>query len=518
MRRLSLILILILMLILMLAAALPASAETYNFANIFMSVDVPNATYLTQLTPDNLADNEAYITSIGETVESMKQKFADEGILLWAYDAEKGRTLIISAVQDDSAKTLFDINQQTADTRASYRANHTNGVFYSKTDYSFESCEWKNFGNDQGRFLMLKYARRMDGKIAYRGLWRRTIRNGYSITLDMRVGARQIQAGDITALNKIQDTISFMQVSTAPDAPLTLGFTAPPPESADTNSFTVKGVTRPGASVIVAYVSMQSGQNKVFTGTADGKGQFSINVTLGSRDLYNVIVSATVSEGLETEETVSQEFSVEYDPNKLPISFTSPFPEAFTTDTFKLTGTTATGVTIQMVVNGTLTTKKTGNNKTFTFTLDTSKEGKYDIQLTFSKKDFDTRIFQYTIMREMDDAQRAQSTRDNSISPEYAKLLRSTSAYEGRIIRYKGYITSVRENGGEYVITFATQKSGTAFKNVVMVLSKEPAEVNTDKAVMLYGTVSGTYSALDDSGKETTYPRVDLAFFDSVSK
>ena len=185
MRRLSLILIVILML----AAAMPASAETYHFANIFMSVEVPNATYLTQLTPDKLEDNEAYITSIGETVESMKQKFADEGILLWAYDAEKGRTLIISAVQDDSAKTLFDINQQTADTRASYRANHTNGVFYSKTDYSFESCEWKNFGNEQGRFLMLKYARRMDGKIAYRGLWRRTIRNGYSITLDMRVGA-----------------------------------------------------------------------------------------------------------------------------------------------------------------------------------------------------------------------------------------------------------------------------------------------------------------------------------------
>ena len=55
---------------------------------------------------------------------------------------------------------------------------------------------------------------------------------------------------------------------------------------------------------------------------------------------------------------------MDYDPTALPVSFTSPFPEAFTTDSFKVSGTTMTGVTIQMVVNNELQTKKTGNNRT----------------------------------------------------------------------------------------------------------------------------------------------------------
>lgn len=67
-----------------------------------------------------------------------------------------------------------------------YRANHSNGTYCGALGYKFESCEWKNFGTEQGRFLMLKYTLREGGQ-ARRGLWRRTIRNGYTITLDMQV-------------------------------------------------------------------------------------------------------------------------------------------------------------------------------------------------------------------------------------------------------------------------------------------------------------------------------------------
>ena len=501
----------------MMLLCLPASADAYHFGKAFLSVEVPMEDYLVQITAQNIDQQAEYLATIGETPESMRQRFNDEGILVWAYDAAKGRTVVITAVQDAPAKEIYDINEQTATERSSYRANHTNGTYYSKTDYTFESCEWKNFGDNQGRFLMVRYARKLDGKVAWKGEWRRTIRNGYTITLDMRVNGRNVSAGDITALNKIQDSVSFVQMTEAPEALLTMAFSAPPPEITNSDSFTVKGVTRPGASVVAAYAALQSSQSRTFTAMADGKGAFSIDITLPGKDLYNLIISVTANEGMENEETVSETFTIDYDPSQLPVSFTAPFPETFTTDSFKLTGTTMTGVTIQLVVNNNLYTKKTGNNRTFSFTLDTSQEGEYEIQLTFTKKDYDTKIMQYHIRREMDSQQRNQSIRDASTSPDYANVARNPANYEGRVLRYRGYVTDVAENGGEWVITFATQKTGSGFKNLLIVLSDTEIAADPDTMVQLYGTMTGTYSFLNENGEEQSYPRLSLSFIDELS-
>lgn len=123
-----------------------------------------------------------------------------------------------------------------------------------------------------------------------------------------------------------------------------------------------------------------------------------------------MIVSVLAAEGTENEEEISRNFQVEYDPTLLPVTFTSAFPDSFTTDSFKLAGTTLSGVSVQLEVNGKLQTKQTGNAKTFAFTLDTSKEGSYEILLTFTKKNYATRVFNYTIARVFDaDAQRRPS-------------------------------------------------------------------------------------------------------------
>ena len=140
--------------------------------------------------------------------------------------------------------------------------------------------------DEQGRFLMVRYNRKIDGKVAWRGEWRRTIRNGYTLTIDMRVVGRNVSSGDIGALNRIQNSISFVTMTEAPEALLTLAFSAPPPESTNSDSFTIKGTTRPGASVVVAYAALQSGQSKAIPATADGMGAFSIDVKLPGKDLF----------------------------------------------------------------------------------------------------------------------------------------------------------------------------------------------------------------------------------------
>lgn len=510
MRRMT---VLLLLLATLLTAALPAAADSYKFPQLFMVMDIP-LDYSIQINSDNIDQYAGYLATIGETPESMKARFQSEGILVWARNEEKDRTVVVSAVQDDSAKQLYDINEQTPQTRAFYKANYQNGVFYSKADYSFESVEWKDFGDNQGRFLMVRYNHKVDGKTAWKGEWRRTIRNGYTITVDLQVGNRNVKGADIDALNVIQNSIAFVLMTDAPEALLTLAFSAPPPESTNEDTFTIKGTTRPGASVVAAYAALQSSQSKAFTTTANGSGAFSIEVKLPGKDLYNLIVSVTANEDMENEETVSQDFSVEYDPSSLPVTFTSPFPEQFTTDSFKLNGTTLTGVTIQLVVNNQLQTKKTGNNRTFAFTVDTSKEGEYDIQLTFSKKEYDTKILSYKINRVMDEGQRRDAIRSESRSPEYANIASSPDKYVGRTLRYKGYVIDAQESGSEWVITYATEKTAKSFKNLIMVLSNTEVTVDPETQVTLYGTMSGTYSSLTESGEEKQLPRMNLLFID----
>ena len=84
-----------------------ACADSYHFADIYMILDVPGDTYTTQLTPENLAANESFIAGLGETVDSMKEKFTQQGIRLIAYDttalklAVQEKKNAVDAAEDD---------------------------------------------------------------------------------------------------------------------------------------------------------------------------------------------------------------------------------------------------------------------------------------------------------------------------------------------------------------------------------------------------------------------------------
>ncbi|MBR5232540.1 MAG: hypothetical protein IKW00_09900 [Clostridia bacterium] len=492
-----------------------ACAETYDFSSIYMLLDVPNGVYETQWTPETLEQNAASVEAKGYTVAEMEQMFYEQGILLMAFDEDKDRVFVVSAVQDEQSKTLFNINDQTAAVRADYRKNHSNGTYMGSLGYKFESCEWKNFGEDQGRFLMLKYVLRNDGKVVHKGLLRRTVRNGYTITLDMRSIGRNVSSSDITALNKIQNTVSFKTGAATPEAPLTLTFTAPPPAVTNDADFTIKGTTRAGAEVRAAFYSFRnSSKATVVTTTADSKGVFKLEVTLPAQDLYNGIVTSTVNEGKENEAVAEEVFSIEYDEEMLPISFTNDFPEEFTGDSFKYTGTTLTGVTIQLNVNGENTTKKTGNNRTFSFNVNTSKEGTYKIQVTFTKKNYDTRIINYVIERPMSEEDRKAYVRETAKAPAYGELSSKTDKYIGKVVRYKGYITDMKEVGGEWVLTFATQKNGAKYGNIIMVTTEGEITHELGTQLTMYGTVDGQYYTYVDEKNSLVNPRVELIFFE----
>ena len=65
---------LLLILAALLLAALPVSADSYKFPQVFMVADIP-LDYLVQVTNVNMEQHADYLATIGETPESMRQRF-----------------------------------------------------------------------------------------------------------------------------------------------------------------------------------------------------------------------------------------------------------------------------------------------------------------------------------------------------------------------------------------------------------------------------------------------------------
>jgi len=509
MRRLLLIVLLLLGIM-----AGTAAAEIYKFNGPEMFIELSDTVYNVQLTANNIDTMEAEIVSRGKTLEEMKQRFENEGLLLLAYDDKNGRTVTVTAVRDAKGQEIYDIDAVTPDDRSVYRANHKNGTLMGGEGYSVESAEWKKFGTGQDRFLMIKYTRKLNGTTTY-GLIRKTIKNGYSITVDMQTGSRKVASADITALNKIQDTIAFSATENTEGAEpeLALTFSVVPPELTNTAAFSIKGTTLPGATVVAAYVSLKYNQSKVMSVMADGKGVFQFDIVLPREDLYNLLVSVVNDEGGENEKTIEKSFQTEYNAGLIPVTFTSTFPTEFTGDSFKLAGTTETGVTVQLSVNGVNTSKKTGSAKTFSFTVDTSAEGTYTIMLTFSKKGYDTRIFNYTIERHFSAEQQKTALAKTAKRPEYTDLKNQPDNYYGKVVHVSGYIVSLEEGSGEWRMTYAVKKSGSTYKNMIMVLCSEKPECEIGQQIDVYGYADGLYKTQGEDGSDVTWPKIKFLFF-----
>ena len=75
------------------------------------------------------------------------------------------------------------MDAQTTQMRSTYRTSHLKNT--RGDGWTYQSAEWKKT-TQYGRFLVLKYKRELDGE-AIRGYARRTIRNGYTITVDYQV-------------------------------------------------------------------------------------------------------------------------------------------------------------------------------------------------------------------------------------------------------------------------------------------------------------------------------------------
>ncbi len=504
-RKLLFILAASLLLIMALSAA---SAETYSFGDIRAQVDIPED-YETVLTPYNLSAKTDWIASQGLDYDALSNSFEAEGILLEAIDAETNRTLVISALRDTDGQTYFDLNNQDEDMRKEFRVSHTNGSVYGILGYSYSSAKWANYGAVTLRFLQTQYTLQENGQLVCSGYQRRTIRNGYTITLDMQVRDRKAKEADNTALEKVMKTFAFTEILPMPELPIKLTVSAAPPAETNEETFTIKGTTAKKATVTATVFSLGTAGGKTFQTTANGSGSFSIKVTLPGQGVYSVTITAEAEGAI----TAQRLYSVTFQKGVLPVDLVTHPGETLNDETV-FSGTTVAGAKIQLAISGPITYSKSVTGSKFNFKVDTSAEGTYQFVLSVTKKGLQERTFTFSAVRSYTDVEREDKIRSQSKKMTYANLPKAEN--RGKAVVETGWITGISENIDEWVVTFAMTQSGSTYKDIVYLICREEPAFSVESKVKVYGTASGTFSEINEDGKIKSYPRIDVSIMEAA--
>lgn len=492
----------------LLLVSLPAMAQSFTFNDIHASFNIPDGKY-TIYTKDNLtplADLE------GISAQDMAARWAEQGILLQAWNTERDVCFQLTALQDADGTNYFDIDEQTVSTRGAYRKRHLSGDEFKDQGIKYTSAEWKKTTKN-GRFLMLKYNIKKGGEVVQRGYARKTVRNGYTIMLDMQVFDRGLKGTDNNALNKIMDSWSFTQELDTPiSAAAKISISDPPPAECNTASFTMTGTAEPGMVLTGVVMRLSSQDIITVTDTATKSGKFSLPVTLPEQGVYMMTVT------VERDGEITEELSfptTTYDKTSIPVSFIEGVPQVLTSNKLEISGTSMKGVKIQYIVNDVNKSAKVTSAGKFSFSIPTSNQGTYDIVLVFSKKDYASRRFTYTVTRTLSQSEINEKARDEAVKPAYKTLTSKLNGYDGRTLTYKAYVASIQKSDDSWLVSMAMTKKKSGYSDIFVVTTPEEPTVTLDTQVRVYGTCIGGYLMQDADGEDMELPMLQLIFWDN---
>ncbi len=485
----------LLVLVLVLVCA-PAVAEIYVFDALFASMEVPDSYVV--LTEKNIADYADWLEARGTSTEEVTNDFLRRGVLLQAWTESYDACFELRATQDERTQSVFDINEQSEDVRRSYRTSHSPDNEYP--GYEFSSSEWKNTEN--GRFLVLRYVRRDNGEILYRGLMRRTIRNGYQIDFDMQVYGRAVTNKDNSNLNAIWQSFNFIEIKPLPpSASAKINISNAPPTETNAQTFDIEGTAAEGVKLTAVVMGLSYPEPVVSEAVVGKNGKFKLPIQLPREGVFLI----TITGEYQDQDVVELAYPVTYQRTLLTVNFVEQPGETLKQKELVFSGTAEPGANIQVFFNGAVAMEKrvTSAGK-FTVELDVDEEGEYEAILVFSKKGLADRRFTFQFTRKWSETDMMNHLRKQAIKPSYKQLINNMQAYEGRVMGYRAYITDISQSGDVYIIRMALNKTGSKYSNIIMVTSSEQPSFSVGERVMMYGTCAGMTLSTGLEGEEET--------------
>ena len=514
----------ILLLLLTACCACAAADTEYQLTPCSGKLSINEVDFIV-LTPDNLDDHPDLLSHIGKSKEELLADWTARGVQLQAWNRKLNACLEVTVFQDEEAKQYYDLEQQTRQVRNEYLKLHRGSGRFADDGYTIFSPEWKK-QKLGGNFLKFEYKRAV-GMKSWRGIVRKTVRNGYTVMLDYQVYDRLPTGTDETKLNRIANTVSFEAVapasvddtgsgtvteSGAVSASGLLQVTVRPPAETNSDTFTVEGITTPGAHIIGVLMRWSSSTPLKFTTDASRAGKFKLKVNLPEEGVWLLTLNLEVNGTVVAEEIFE---TTTYSKTTLPVVLDEEIPEQLAGDELVISGKTSKGVTIQCIVsNGTTTfddTVRTNGTGKFKFKVPTTMEGEYDITLAFSKKHYDTKRLNFRASRTVTAEDTKSRAATKAIHPSYSALTKKLDSYIGKPMVYSVYITDVKQIDDEWIITAALRKTGKGYKDIMVFMAGEDPGLEIDSKVKLYGTCVGAYQFQTEE-ENSTCPGFDYLY------
>ena len=498
----------LLLLLCLLCLCAPALADSFTFDDFSAACEIDGSKY-TIITPENIANHADWLSARGLTQEGVLADWAARGVQLQAWTTSGDACLEITAVQDAFASQYYDVNQISVDERKTYRLGHSSDKdgFYRAQGYDYSSAQWKDTSRT-GRFLQLQYTRTLNGE-TYRGYARKTIRNGYSIQLDYQVYGRSLKNSDNNALNDVMDTWEFLEIFPRPATSVSkLIFSTRPPAETNTGKFTVEGTGAAGLRIIGVVMRMTSSDAQQFEVVIGKNGKFELDIKLPREG--NWLMTYTVENGsVVVEEGIFD--PITYQKDLLPISFSGDLPTVLTGRELTISGLTMKQTRVQCIVDGRYQKSITTNNSgKFSFTIDTSEEGNYNITFVFEKKGYTSRRFQTEATRTFTEADLREKIRTEAVKPAYKQLTDKLSGYTGRYMVYTLHVKSIEQTPTGYLILAGMSKTKAGvYSNMVAIRTSEAPAVYEGSSAQMYLKCLGSYDVVSDAGSQS-YPYFDL--------
>lgn len=442
-----------------------AFATEYNFASIHATITIPEDYTVLQL--NNLEHREDLISAKNLNIEDIKTDFETRGVLLQAW---KDDTILeVSAVKNDRSNLIFDVDKQSEEVRGGWRTSFYPKNEYLDQGYDYKSSAWKNFGKNVGRFLVQKYTHTVNGIKDYNAFARRTIKNGFEITVEMKALNRNVVTLDNTNLNKIFKTFVFTKTEDLSGAASArVNITKYPLSESKDRKVEIAGEAEQGVEFTAAVMSLGAQEPIIIKAEANNKNRFSIPITFSKQGVYLITLNATNN----GEEIGEWAFPVTYREGLLAVDI-NEVPEFITTDEYKIRGTAEPGASIQILMNDkTIGNKRVTREGKFVITLDTKAEGYYEVVLVFDKRDLKTRRFKLSFTRKMSEEESTEKLIIASLTASYTNLLKKSENYINKNVKFTAYVESIDEQDNGNVIKIAYSKKNNQYLNYAFLITE----------------------------------------------
>ena len=306
-----------------------------------------------------------------------------------------------------------------------------------------------------------------------------------------------------------------------------LDITVGPPRETNTNTFTVEGVTAPGAQVIgVMMKSVGDPMPQRFETTAHAKnGSFKLKMTIPESEESVWLMTLNVYESAESNTIIADkvfDFTT-YKKTLIPCELDEPVPEKIYADELVIQGTTMKAVEVQCIATNSAGQTVFSPNPIhpngtgrFTFKIQLDDEDVYSISLVITKKGYDVNRQSFTVQRFLtDEARQDQIRKKAEKNLGYGTFRSRIEQYVGKITKFNVWITAIDQIGNEWRITAAGAKTGDHYSQLLMYFTQEepPFSVDAEKKLTLYGKCIGLYQIQSEESVESI-PSLDLLLFD----